>query len=159
MMTLTIEASVSEPMIVDIGSASRTLQRRLVDKINDKHMKAMPDVDHKCQLNLATKTAVVIGWRLEISWAETPAELVRDYEGALIQAHLSKHCRMPSFKHPQSGEWILGNQRVEPINSIVSELDWNAWRSMHGLSRGDIPTVPGVYRIRAVQLSCSATEC
>ena len=147
---MTVEASVLEPTLIDIGRALKNLQQRLVDKINDKHMKGMFDVEHKCQLNLATKTAVMEDWQLEVSWAKTPAECVTDYEGALIQAHIAQHCRMPSFKRPRTGEWILGNQKVEPLNSPVGKLDWDPWRALHRLPRRDIPTTPGVYRIRAV---------
>ncbi len=151
MVRLTIAECVLESRFVDIGATPRSnLQRRLSGKANDKHMRNQQCDEEECQLNNASKNAVIDGWRLEVSWAETgDRESAKRHEAQLIHAYFEWNGRLPSFRSPRTGKWIRGNQVFPKHKGNVGELVWSDWTPLANISKNAIPAIPGVYRIRA----------
>ena len=158
--TLAIEASILEPRFVDIGRArtgkvSVGLKSRLGDKIGD-HLKNIDSPHSGSQLNYASRAAVEMKWRLEVSWAATESnESAEAHEAALIWAFYEWNGRLPNFKSRTTGIWATGNrdlpnEKRKGTVGKLDELDWSDWMPMDEQTLAILPAKPGVYRIRAV---------
>ena len=144
MRKLTIAESVLESRFVDIGATPRSnLRRRLSNKANDKHMRNQQCREEECQLNNASKNAVIDGWRLEVSWAKTEDhKSAKGHEAQLIHAYFEWNGQLPCFRSPRTGKWIRGNQAFPKPTGSVGKLDWEDWTPLAKLSNNAVPREP-----------------
>ena len=149
MVRLSIDESVGEELVwigcaTGKGGLSIAMGRRIDDLNNHQN------IDDARWPSGAEKAAIKCGWRLEVSWAETPAP--EAHKAALVKAHGRMHGHRPWFECPQTGEHELGTKSlVLKKGESHNDLDWQPWHDLRGLSKSSVPHTHGLYRIRAVQ--------
>lgn len=152
---LTVEESVADPNLVDIGRAlvgktSRGLESRVGSKITD-HLKNLASPHDGHMLNPAAKAAVEARWTLEVSWAIAEDNLQASaYESALIRHHKARYGRLPGFRRPSDRRFVRGNKQTPNDKGPVDRLTWSCWHPMVEETVACLPNQPGAYRIRAL---------
>ena len=163
MSELTIDGSIADSDIIYIGRAraGRTTQglaSRLTDKITD-HLKNIASPYSGRHLDSASKAAVDAGCKLEISWATAQDDAEASvYESALIRRYRAVYGHLPGFRLPDDEQFFLGNKMTPGDKGAVEMLLWSPWEPMERETLPLLPKQPGVYRIRALPPTGTASS-
>lgn len=159
---LTIDESIADSYLIYIGRAraGRTTQglaSRLTDKITD-HLKNIASPYSGRHLDSASKAAVYAGCKLEVSWAIAQDDSEASaYESALIRRYKAVYGYLPGFRRGDE-QFFRGNKMTPSDKGEVETLLWSSWEPMEGETLPLLPEQPGVYRIRALPPTGTASS-